>query len=106
MRWQRTVTVVGAHAEGEIGRVIIGGVLPPPGRTMFERMKYLETEADDLRQMPEVATVAVAVGPRPPMKRIIHIRNCYAAARRWWGKANRPSEGVTSPETARERPSA
>jgi hypothetical protein len=51
MRWQRTVTVVGAHAEGEIGRVIVGGVLPPPGATMFERMKYLETKGDDLRQM-------------------------------------------------------
>ncbi|HXP73485.1 MAG TPA: proline racemase family protein [Stellaceae bacterium] len=51
MRWQRTVTVVGAHAEGEIGRVIVGGVLPPPGKTMFERMKHLETKADELRQM-------------------------------------------------------
>jgi len=51
MRWKRTVTVVGAHAEGEIGRVIVGGVLPPPGATMFERMKHLETKADELRQM-------------------------------------------------------
>src|SRR5262249_8073952 len=51
MRWAKTVTVVGAHAEGEIGRVIVGGVLPPPGTTMFERMKHLETKADDLRQM-------------------------------------------------------
>ncbi|TMI85308.1 MAG: hypothetical protein E6H03_00670 [Bacillati bacterium ANGP1] len=51
MRWKRTVTVVEAHAEGEVGRVIIGGVMPPPGKTMFERMKYLETKADDLRQM-------------------------------------------------------
>ena len=51
MRWTKTVTVVGAHAEGEIGRVIVGGVLPPPGATMFERMKHLETQGDDLRQM-------------------------------------------------------
>ena len=51
MKWNRTVSVVGAHAEGEIGRVIVGGVLPPPGKTMFERMKYLETKGDDLRQM-------------------------------------------------------
>lgn len=51
MRWKRTVTVVEAHAEGEVGRVIVGGVMPPPGKTMFERMKYLETKADDLRQM-------------------------------------------------------
>jgi Enoyl-(Acyl carrier protein) reductase/Proline racemase len=30
---------VGAHAEGEGGRVVIGGVLPPRGATMFERGK-------------------------------------------------------------------
>src|SRR5215471_3758719 len=51
MRWARTVTVVGCHAEGEVGRVITGGVLPPPGDTMFARMKHLEAEGDDLRQM-------------------------------------------------------
>ncbi len=51
MHWQKTVTVVGAHAEGEANNVIVGGVLPPPGQTMFERMKYLETKADELRQM-------------------------------------------------------
>jgi proline racemase len=51
MRWARAVTVIGAHAEGESGRVIVGGVLPPPGANMFERMKYLETRSDDLRQM-------------------------------------------------------
>lgn len=51
MRWKQTVTVVEAHAEGEAAGVITGGVLPPPGRTMFERMQYLETQADELRQM-------------------------------------------------------
>jgi proline racemase len=50
MRWKRTVTVV-AHAEGEANDVIVGGVLPPPGATMFERMRHLETRADELRQM-------------------------------------------------------
>ena len=28
----RTITVVGAHAGGEIGNVVVGGVLPPAGR--------------------------------------------------------------------------
>jgi proline racemase len=51
MRWNKTVTVVGCHSEGEVGRVITGGVLPPPGKTMFERMKHLETEVDELRRM-------------------------------------------------------
>ena len=43
MRLQRLITVVGCHAEGEVGRVITGGVLPPPGATVFEQKRYLET---------------------------------------------------------------
>ena len=44
------VTVVGAHAAGELNEIITGGVRDVPGRTMFEKMQYLETKADDLRQ--------------------------------------------------------
>lgn len=51
MRWSRTVTVVGVHAEGEVGRVITGGVLPPPGTTMFERMCYMRDHDDGLRKL-------------------------------------------------------
>jgi len=51
MRWSRTVTVVGVHAEGEAARVIIGGVLPPPGTTMFERMCNLRDHGDSLRRL-------------------------------------------------------
>ncbi|MBL9036364.1 MAG: proline racemase family protein, partial [Rhodospirillaceae bacterium] len=29
----RTISVVGCHAEGEVGDVIVGGVLPPAGAT-------------------------------------------------------------------------
>jgi proline racemase len=50
MRLQRLITVIGCHAEGEVGRVITGGVLPPPGATLFEQKRYLETAADDLRR--------------------------------------------------------
>jgi proline racemase len=50
MRLNRMITVVGCHAEGEVGRVITGGVLPPPGETLFEKKHYLQTEADDLRR--------------------------------------------------------
>jgi hypothetical protein len=50
MRMDRLITVVGCHAEGEVGRVITGGVLPPPGKTLFDQKRYLETEADDLRR--------------------------------------------------------
>ncbi|MGI5837089.1 MAG: proline racemase family protein [Chloroflexota bacterium] len=44
------ITAVDAHAAGEPGRVIIGGVLDVPGKTMFEKMVYLRTHRDDLRK--------------------------------------------------------
>ena len=45
------ITAVDAHACGEPGRVIVGGVLDVPGKTMFEKKTYLETHADDLRKL-------------------------------------------------------
>jgi proline racemase len=50
MRWSRTVTVIDAHAEGEIGRVITGGVVAVPGRTMLDKMRHLNTTDDSLRR--------------------------------------------------------
>ena len=50
MKSDRVITVVGCHAEGEVGRVITGGVLPPPGDTMFEKKTYLEQHNDGLRK--------------------------------------------------------
>jgi len=50
MKWERTVTVVGCHVGGEENDVIVGGVLPPPGKTMFEKKRYLETKSDELRR--------------------------------------------------------
>jgi proline racemase len=44
-----TVLAVDAHAAGEPGRVIIGGVLDVPGRTMFEKMTYFAAHHDELR---------------------------------------------------------
>jgi proline racemase len=35
MQSARTITVIGCHAEGEVGRVITGGVLPPPIDSLF-----------------------------------------------------------------------
>jgi proline racemase len=51
MHWARTVTVVGVHAEGEAAQVITGGVLPPPGASMFERMCNLRDHGDALRRL-------------------------------------------------------
>lgn len=50
MRWNQTITVVGCHAEGEVGRVITGGVLPPPGDTLFDKKQNLERDGDALRK--------------------------------------------------------
>jgi proline racemase len=51
MRLQQVVTVVGVHAEGEVGRVITGGVIAPRAASMFERQQILEREQDWLRLM-------------------------------------------------------
>jgi proline racemase len=50
MRWQRRISVVDAHAEREVGRVITGGVLDVPGATMFDKKRHLETRDDSLRR--------------------------------------------------------
>ena len=50
MRFSRMINVVGVHAEGELNEVITGGVLDVPGRTLFEKMEYVQTKADWLRQ--------------------------------------------------------
>ncbi len=44
------MTVVGCHAGGEIGNVVVGGVLPPPGNTVFEQMQSLARD-DSLRRL-------------------------------------------------------
>src|SRR5919199_6295166 len=51
MRAGRVVTVVGCHAGGEVGNVVVGGVLPPRGRTVFEQMQTLQRKGDGLRRL-------------------------------------------------------
>jgi proline racemase len=43
------VEAVDAHAAGEPGRVIVGGVEDVPGATMFDKMTWLQANRDDLR---------------------------------------------------------
>ncbi|HLE27938.1 MAG TPA: proline racemase family protein [Anaerolineales bacterium] len=50
MRLANMIQAVDAHACGEHGRVIVGGVLDVPGDTMFDKMTYLRTRADGLRR--------------------------------------------------------
>lgn len=35
------IVVVGCHAEGEVGDVIVGGVAPPPGGSVWEQARWL-----------------------------------------------------------------
>jgi proline racemase len=43
------IRAVDAHAAGEPGRVIVGGVEDVPGATMFDKMTWLQANGDDLR---------------------------------------------------------
>ena len=51
MQVSRMITAVDAHAGGEPGRVITGGVGPIPGDTVFEQQQYLAAHRDDLRRL-------------------------------------------------------
>jgi proline racemase len=44
------ITVVGCHAGGEIGNVIVGGVDAPPGATVFEQMQAMAAD-DSVRRL-------------------------------------------------------
>ncbi len=50
MRVSKMIQAIDLHAGGEPGRVIVGGVLDVPGRSMFEKMQHLATHGDDLRK--------------------------------------------------------
>ena len=42
--------MVEAHAEGEVGRVVTGGVIDLPGRDMLEKLRHLNEVDDSLRR--------------------------------------------------------
>lgn len=44
MRSRRVVHIVGCHAEGEVGDVIVGGVAPPPGDTVWAQSRFLAAD--------------------------------------------------------------
>jgi proline racemase len=50
VRAGRAITVIGCHAGGEVGNVVVGGVIAPPGETVFERMVALRAD-DRLRRL-------------------------------------------------------
>ncbi|NIE66934.1 proline racemase family protein [Burkholderia sp. Ax-1719] len=51
MRWKKTLQLVDVHCEGEIGKVITGGVLGIPGETMLDKMNYINEVDDSLRRL-------------------------------------------------------
>lgn len=44
MRWKRTIQLLDVHAEGEIGRVAIGGVPKIPGDTVAAQLAWLNSD--------------------------------------------------------------
>ena len=70
MRWERTVTVIGCHVGGEENDVIVGGVLPPPGATMFEKKRYLETARGRAQAMAPVRATGKADPLRQPRESV------------------------------------
>jgi proline racemase len=44
MRSSKVIHVVSCHAAGEVGDVIVGGVAPPPGETIWDQRQFIETD--------------------------------------------------------------
>ena len=44
MRSKNIIHMVSCHAEGEVGNVIVGGVAPPPGETLWEQSRWISND--------------------------------------------------------------
>ena len=44
MRSQKAIQLVTCHAEGEVGDVIVGGVAPPPGDTLWQQSRFIASD--------------------------------------------------------------
>lgn len=44
MRSSKTIHVISCHAEGEVGDVIVGGVAPPPGDTLWDQRSFIAND--------------------------------------------------------------
>ncbi len=44
MRSQKIIHMVSCHAEGEVGNVIVGGVSPPPGETLWQQASWIASD--------------------------------------------------------------
>jgi proline racemase len=50
MKWSKTIQLVEAHCEGEIGKVLTAGVVDIPGETMLDKMNHINRVDDSLRR--------------------------------------------------------
>lgn len=44
MQSKKIIQMISAHAEGEVGNVIVGGAPPPPGETLWQQRDFLHTD--------------------------------------------------------------
>src|SRR5579862_864311 len=44
MQASKVIHVVSCHGEGEVGDVIVGGVAPPPGDTIWEQSRWIAAD--------------------------------------------------------------
>ncbi|UCH41712.1 MAG: proline racemase family protein [Gammaproteobacteria bacterium] len=44
MRSEKIIHVVSCHAEGEVGNVIVGGVSPPPGDSLWQQARWIAND--------------------------------------------------------------
>ena len=44
MRSKSSIQIIGCHAEGEVGDVIVGGVAPPPGETLWAQARWIHQD--------------------------------------------------------------
>ena len=44
MRSKNIIQIVSCHAEGEVGNVIVGGVSPPPGDTLWQQSRWIDSD--------------------------------------------------------------
>lgn len=44
MRSLKSIHIINCHAEGEVGDVIVGGVAPPPGETIWQQSRFIAAD--------------------------------------------------------------
>ncbi len=44
MRASKVIHLVNCHAEGEVGNVIVGGVAPPPGESLWQQSRHIASD--------------------------------------------------------------